>query len=277
MEYRYGIVAYFDILGFKSLIYNNEKILEEVLILLSFLRKKSDAPNVLPMQSVIDGSTFSDSFVRVVLKGDAPDLQQLAMSELIHLENIQRQIIHKFGLFVRGAITIGQIFIENNIIVGPALVRAVELEERYTNRMPVILLDHNIDILIKLKEKKDVPKTLEEASRFTQNGNPISILNYSNIFSLGLGIGNRDEGKKRALDFLAEQRCVILNAIEQFTDKPDILSKYKWLACYHNREIHKAEQLKNFQPEYKELCKQLVTEHDVPDVDNFEFYFQTWN
>ena len=229
------------------------------------------------MGSVINGIVFSDSFVRVVTKGDAPNLQQLALSELIHLENIQRQVVQKFGLLVRGAITIGQVFVESNIVFGPALVRAVELEERYTHRMPVILLDHNIDTLIKTKERKDVPKTLEESSRFTQDGAPTSILNHSNILSLGLGWGNRDEGKKRTIDFLTAQRSTILRGTEQYTEVPDILDKYKWFACYHNSEIRKGKRLKHFQTEYKELCEQLNTEDEMPGVNSVEFHFQTWN
>jgi len=283
MQYQYGIVAFFDILGFGSLIKNNEKTLGEVATLLSILKTKSNTENVLPTRSDVDGIAFSDSFVRVVMQGDAPDLQILAMSEFCHLENMQRLIIREFGLLVRGAITIGEFFIEDNIVFGPALVRAVGLEKHCakripdTNGMPVILLDHNIDILTKITNKKDVPQTLKEASQFTREGNPVSILNYCKIMSLGLGVGNFDDGKKRTINFLTKQRNVILTAIERFTGNLNVLDKYKWLACYHNREIHKLKSCLHFQPEYNELCEQLVTEDDIPGVNDIEFYFQTWN
>lgn len=276
VKYQYGIVAYFDILGFKSLIKNNEKTPDEVVEVLSFLKKKSNAQNVLPTRSDVDGIAFSDSFVRVVMEGNAPDVKVLVMSELCHLENIQRHLIQTFGLLVRGAVTIGRIFIENNIVFGPAVIRAVDLEENCTKKMPVVLLDHNIDMLIKKKDKKDVPKTLEEASHFTQDGNPSCILNYGKIFLSKLSIENGEETKKRAIDFLTKQREVILSAIKQYTGNQSILDKYKWLACYHNRKIHEVKSLIHFQSEYRELCEQLVTEDDILGVDS-KFCFQTWN
>jgi len=67
------------------------------------------------------------------------------------IKRIQQKIIRDFQVPVRGAMTIGKIFIENGIVFGPALVRAVELEKTATKRMPIIILDHCVTSLLTLK------------------------------------------------------------------------------------------------------------------------------
>jgi hypothetical protein len=269
-QYEYGIVAYFDILGFKKLVKTGNNLVE-ILTLLEFMGIGSISPNVLPMGSNVSGIVFSDSFVRVIKQDGARNLCDLAMAEIIHIENIQRKIFQEFGLPLRGSITIGQIFIDGSIVVGPGLVRAIELESSCTKRMPVVVLDHNVTNLINLKNTP--PKTLEEASHFINTSNPMKILNYAriqlNCFGID-GTNNNDDVKI----FLQKHKTAIIKKLKHFEEKPDILEKYLWLARYHNNEVEKYQKFRdnNHNKEYWEDMSQYL----IQEISKIDLGFQTW-
>jgi hypothetical protein len=256
------IVVFFDILGFRFLVSEEHTNPEYILELLETLRQKAPSKNPLPTGSNIRGIAFSDSFVRVVSQGSAPNVRILLLSELIFIEDLQRKIIRDFDLPIRGAITLGKIFIDNGIVFGPALVRAVELAEKATYGMPCILLDHNIINLIDFKNAQ--AKSLKDTNICVNISElPEYFVNYFNIRSLITPInGYQDE-----LSFLNKHRAFILENIKRFESNTNIVEKYKWLAWYHNKEIQKI-------PEYEHLkfdiTPYLITDQDVSSIEEID-------
>ncbi|WP_150636788.1 hypothetical protein [Pseudomonas fluorescens] len=132
MRYRRAVVTFLDILGFASLVKRGDA--DKVEHVLSAVRKYAipeghdQMDNEVP---TICSVAFSDSIVRVrFLDGD--NLRYPighVLSEINDLGLIQGELISE-NIILRGALTIGEIYLNQGIIFGPAMVTAYELESK---------------------------------------------------------------------------------------------------------------------------------------------------
>lgn len=135
-EYTSRVVAFFDILGWRSKVISAgsdpAKIakLHNILLLFSLLRSNEES-NAIPAQLA---TSFSDNVV----------ISTTLKQEFVHFALIQAAAAQLFaaaeGFFVRGGITVGQIFHDRNVVFGPALNRAYELESRHS-KYPRLTVD----------------------------------------------------------------------------------------------------------------------------------------
>jgi hypothetical protein len=249
-NYEYGIVTYFDLLGFSNLIKTNAKSPSEIYALLKFMQEEAGAEPILKMGTQ-NGIAFSDSFVRVVKRGTASDLRNLLSQEYSSIQIIQQKIIRNFKIPVRGAMTIGLIFIENGVVFGPALVRAVELEKTATKRMPIIILDHCVTDIMKTKNPP-ADFSICDCSYTNENGLPTEFVDYFDTLraiSCKDFLCTKDEDilslkNRRDLSLLTEHKQFILESFNRSTND-DIKNKYRFLALYHNQKINQINNLIN--------------------------------
>jgi len=160
--YNQRIVAYIDILGFRTQIQllnkksTFSKKLFQALCTLENFRLTHDGQlkpddNFDSLQRV---STFSDNIVLSrPVDSHAPIWNILFW--LIYLVNEMLSI----GVVLRGGISVGQLYHETNIILGEGLVNAYELESQVAI-YPRIVIDDKVIKLIKkdLKNQKDLLK-----------------------------------------------------------------------------------------------------------------------
>lgn len=133
-EYQERIVVLLDILGFKSLV-NDESRCEEIgtLLKMPYILEQIDIQRFFKIKGLTTTS-ISDSLVfSVGLK------ERAAMDKSVKLITVfvQTLLSHKF--LVRGGIAIGKLYHDANIVYGPGLVKAYNLE-KYSALYPRVIM-----------------------------------------------------------------------------------------------------------------------------------------
>lgn len=133
------------------------------------------------------------------------------------------------GWFVRGGLAYGLLFMDSEVVFGPALVEAYELESAKARDPRVILSD---------KAAKLVEHYLKYYAHggynAPQNGyvfvdtDSAKAINY---LYAPIGV---DEIRGHLLGALRQHKERVLEKIESFKDRPLIWSKFRWVAGYHN-------------------------------------------
>lgn len=133
-------ICYFDILGYRAFFDNDtpehKKFLATVLLASESI--KSVIKNTYTSIS-INCKTYSDNFLLYFEKSLLDETQALKI--LINImRKIQVELLMDEGLLLRGGITIGEFYADENLVFGKGLIRAVELEEKYA-MVPRIIID----------------------------------------------------------------------------------------------------------------------------------------
>lgn len=131
-------IAYIDILGYKDFLKNKPEESEQYLqtILDAVKRVKGNvssfqnAANMFQIDGDLKLKIFSDNIMLCLSVGNDEEEIQRAIVFLLEVASIQRGLILEHGLLVRGGITIGELFINEDIVFGQGLVEAVELESK---------------------------------------------------------------------------------------------------------------------------------------------------
>ncbi len=251
--YSRDVVSFVDILGFKNIVATStpQQILE-------ILRQK----NVLTTyrlsaekkEDITITYNFSDLIVNVTPLPEEFSIERKLNRIFFEVENLgfSQWMLAKQGIFVRGGITVGEIFTGSQTIFGPALIDAYELESKYAN-WPIIALDRAVTNWIDVQ----APKFLEE--RIARDGE-----SHGKIFGLAyLGAAfDTISRTEKELDYIDYLHCVA-HADAATGDLDYLLQdhksavcaalakyphcKYEFVARYHNQKCSA------FFPEEKDL------------------------
>ena len=173
-QYTKYYVAFLDILGFKNLVSGPESTCQSILnIYRRFGSMKNTFYSKIPegLQEV-NIKVMSDS-ICVYIEADKPNalwsLIVFCMSFQYVLLTMPQHIL------LRGAITLGDMFIEDDIVFGPALTQAYLLEEKNAKVPRIIILKETLDYG-KSQTDKNFIETME-ASTF-RDDDAFYTLNY---------------------------------------------------------------------------------------------------
>lgn len=242
-KYCTAIVTFIDLLGFRNYISRRTaRQVAQALNLFYYAGQESDTSK----QKDVYIYAFSDSIVRVRLINrttNTPKHYRISplYVELSNLARIQFELACWYGLFIRGGISLGDIYVRNNMIFGPALIQAYDLESKYAV-YPRILIDPKIfsslhsstDLYTKLNddfkrlyaggaEYADQDATSASLSdSIIQDGEGYIFLDYMNSLIKGAD-----------LSFLIGHSNVIRQAFSE-AQSARTREKYTWLAHYHN-------------------------------------------
>lgn len=152
MEFGEYYIAYFDVLGCQSYFGGDDKAA------LSFLHKmKGMIASTLDAALVINSSRtlnklpemqiecrlFSDNIVLYLKITNSPLEILRVLTFLQVVAELQRGVLFNQGLLLRGGVAAGKFYSDETLIMGPALIKAVELEK--TGCYPRILIDDSVD------------------------------------------------------------------------------------------------------------------------------------
>jgi hypothetical protein len=212
------IVAFVDVLGFSSMIVSDprgekfiplvEKAIEEAL---HFTRTVRELGN----PAEIEYRVFSDNFcfwmpLRYHTLSVAMMLSVIAEFQLALIGN---------GIFCRGGVALGYHYATEYILYGPALVEAVKLE--HSTSHPCIAISQEIIEDIQLMR---LPLMMHQYHKIEKNG-PWFINYLSKIFYIEKDI---------SLRIIQRHHDIVQEKLTTYRDIRKILSKYKWVADYHN-------------------------------------------
>lgn len=171
---------------------------------------------------------FSDTLVLAApIAGEAED-ERAAVSGLITQAALLQLELAGQGLFVRGALAIGDFHIHNGLVFGAALVSAYELESKHALH-PRVILD----------------EAAEECQR-TAHGGPLddeedlhaSMLlcdddGWTFVDYLAILFDEPEDPRPR----LRTHRETLLAKLAEYSGERRLWEKYRWVAEYHNNVI----------------------------------------
>ena len=241
-------VAFIDILGFKNKTDNAAVDMAEfarIKSVLEFLEKwkneNYDDKYGLCKQGK-EFNLFSDSIIisyPVYGGGNAFNI-------LLDIAHICIEILHK-GYIFRGGVTCGDLFHFRNVCFGPALNRAVKLENDAC--FPRIIIDQCVLdsglMFPGIANSKESEK--EYLDYLIQNDNGSFFLNddFSGIILNYLALYNEFDSWEEYRNFIYGVRSLILSEygkafqIMDLCGRQKILNKYKWFANYFNSVVMK--------------------------------------
>lgn len=189
-SYQRRIIAYFDVLGWRGHIERaNEDttqipLLHAVVQALAMGARPGIVPNAEPQRFY---TSFSDHVV-VSLPLDLDDLPAF-------LDGVgaMQLGIATIGFFLRGAITIGQLYHDREVVFGPGLVRAYDLESKAA-KFPRIVVDplvdelsaHSVPFLVEEDEYRMLDPFTEAFAERVANKSPPASMMSAYTESLGI-------------------------------------------------------------------------------------------
>ena len=236
--YRRSIVTFLDILGFRDIVRTTaaREILRHLRVFQNanrmigegFPKYTSAAPRVLQ---------FSDSIVRVrpLELGESRVHTLTFLGELGDLARAQLAMIER-GVVLRGAVTIGDVFVSRNGVFGPAFVRAYELETGLAKYPRIILDTVFLDALTAFgaADQDDGIRHDKLAMHWLSYGEDgVPWLDY---FSW---LVSMEWDSDSVLNYFIKHRDLILRNRPELAALDTVSAKYLWLAKYHNQSLLK--------------------------------------
>lgn len=237
-SYRSAIVSFIDVLGFREIVQNRPssdifKILRliqetgapaaESLVPKAFLERDLNQPKTF---------AFSDSIVRV-RPCDAGYSEGSLFHELISLVHMQAELANS-GVFIRGGMSIGDIFFDASEIFGPALIRAYDLESQYAN-VPRIVIGPEVFQEFRRNRKlraehHNLADEIHYIKKLVRRGDDgMWFVDYLKAIYFEM-----DDPVSMYPEFLERHRDFIIKYAKGLSIQGRALQKYLWLAEYHN-------------------------------------------
>jgi hypothetical protein len=236
-EYQKTLIVYLDIMGFKKLIEESQRVPTKVDAIIDILKKTKERaaityPRIVSSRVSVDAMearNFSDLIVRVTPIGVGPiSLRQAVEMECLILTSVQCELFLESGILLRGAMCVGDLYCEKDIVFGPALVNAYQLEESIAV-FPRIVIDAKSCMLHGAAES-DLPRVEQFIQRGEDGAYFIDYLHsvYINMFALS-------QFKTSETQLLDVHKMQIEMKLQELSGKDDRLKqKGLWLALYHN-------------------------------------------
>ncbi len=265
VSYRPSIVTFIDILGFRSIVANQSP--HEIFQTVERVQQHAgytdeDLVSETSLDTEISWTRcvfFSDSVVRV-RPIDVEFHDGSLFHELIDLVHAQGELAHK-GIFIRGGLTVGDIHQGDNVIFGPAMVRAYDLESSYSDYPrividPIVLRALRADKRLR-SEHNSVAQELEHIKRLVRKGDDgLYFIDYLGAFQ------NEMDEPSAFPEYLAGVKAHIVSQAVSASSNLAVLKKFLWMAKYLN-----AVAAAHF--DYRSYPEAFITSTDIPDLDPF--------
>ncbi len=240
MKYHYEkrIVLFMDILGFKQLVTASQNDVQQVSSIRHILKyiniRVKKFPQFFPSAVI---SQFSDSLVISFKYGK----RGISLSLLQSLQQLQKDLITKYNLIVRGGMTIGNLYHTKKFIFGPAMNEAYKLESDIAIYPRIILSEelkkHIADFPDEVFDRYEEVSESYIRNCLRRDSDNIFYIDYFKYNDIG------DISKKEKKFVIALYDCISNNLKLCNDDK--VLQKYKWMQEKYNSYVTK---LKNMKP-----------------------------
>ncbi len=278
INYEDRIVAFIDILGFSEIVkesITNKDLLDKIYFSLFMLKLNENPKNwnssmleleedfqkkdksKFEINDNLKCTQFSDCITFSVKYND-DNFHEVFSSFLSRICLIGSQLLY-FGVVFRGGISIGKLHHSSeNVIIGPALVDAYNIESKIA-KSPRIILSKS------LIQKLNYPiKTTDD--RYPYHG-------YIKRFEDGL-VGSTQLSALEVLqkhigEYLINIKKEIINGLDDNIDNPSVFEKYKWLMNeYNNLNIIDNENFKKIHALNKNMTNKNIHYSETDKINN---------
>ncbi|QQS34789.1 MAG: hypothetical protein IPM56_11005 [Ignavibacteriales bacterium] len=241
MKYDISIIAYFDILGFKNIVNRGHKA-NDVYSILDKFRFFSKPDHEIAKDYEQSFFNFSDCAVRttkILSRVNKRRPVGLLFYELIDVLHLQFELVHK-GIFIRGGLTIGEIYNKDNFIFGPGLVSAYELESKVAIYPRIVVPKELVEMVKNVPALKAFHHGVDDELEYI-NG----LLKYDVAGFYFIDYMKASESEIEPEDYLAflmTHKNNIKANLALYNKDDSVLPKYKWLKRYHNSCVREMSQ-----------------------------------
>jgi hypothetical protein len=232
--YRRSVFTFIDILGFRQIAEKGKP--EDIKELLETLQREAKPDDKIADDLEMSFLTFSDSTVRVVpldSKSNKKFPGGILWQELLSLVFLQSRMVRQ-GCFIRGGLTVDDIYIDNGMVFGPAIIKAYTLESEFAV-YPRIVVDPAVfplfekEPLLKHHDTDTEWEYLQKVIRRDSDG-----LYFVDYIS---GILTEFDEEGMEFEFLATHKEIVLENAAAHKGLNKVAAKYLWLANYHNTVV----------------------------------------
>ena len=247
IQYDNKVVAFLDILGFKSLVFQNK---DDAIKAIKCLDKAiSHSLECLFLENCpewFSARLFSDC---ICLSCDEHDLLTV-LSELAWLQlNLSR-----WGIFVRGAIDEGLHFENERMIFSEGLINAFEVQKK--DAYPRILITDSIIDRVRNERTKYSKNELDAYLIKAPDG--LYFLDYLQYIEEDIIFRSHME------DFLTSHKNAIIEQTHANITNQRVVEKYRWLADYHNFKLREFYNTEDYFEDYiEEVTQKLIINSSI--------------
>lgn len=239
VAYRDCVVTFIDILGFKNIVgKRSPKDIQQIIDLVQ--RHAGSNDKVFAQEYDFDISEgipwtrtvlFSDSVVRV-----RPYDEMISDGSLFHeildLVHAQAELAYQ-GIFIRGGLTVGKLYHRDNVLFGPAMIQAYDLESKFAN-YPRIVIDPLAVAALKTDERlRKEGHTLDDEQNYVSKLLQLGEDGLYYIDYLGAFRVEMDDYDTYPAFLTQVKQHIIDNAVAA-QGSLGVLHKYLWSAQYLN-------------------------------------------
>lgn len=232
---RRSAVAFLDILGFQDFMSESIRQRREhrsLLVLRSALDQS--VQHLRPWRGNASGErdlfairTFTDNIV-IGFPTEKFDSEFPLGLVALNVARFQLQMV-LCGFFVRGALTIGNLYMDAEIVYGKGLLEAYQAEMQLARDPRIVLAKSAYTDLKAHIGSYSEPKESPQYSEWLHDADGQFFLNYLEIF-----YGEADYDVDATSEVLENHRSVIETKLEAYRRTPNLWNKYAWVARYHN-------------------------------------------
>lgn len=235
------LITLIDVLGFKKIM--QEKYLDQPSKIIEILEKfRSSIIDASSFYGTYDGEEFqiryfSDLIIRYhkITGLNTKDVQGILYYELTNLGWSQGSLFQD-GIFVRGAMDIGKLYVNDNHLFGDAFNSAYDIESQIS-KFPIILISNNVMNVINdnySNIKLKVPGVHTDLqTMITDKYHSHYYIDFMLQAPRVRGVLDEDSCDSELLFY----RDVLQEAISENIKNPYILTKLLWLKEYYNYTV----------------------------------------
>ena len=236
-RYENRVVLFMDILGFKQLVSSTKKRdngVQNVRNILNYIiRRIKKFPEHFPSAII---SQFSDSFVISFKYGESG----ISLSLIETLQQLQKDLITKYKIIVRGGMTIGKLYHTEDYIFGPAMNEAYKLESEVAIYPRIILSEklreHIADFPDEIFERYEEINESYIKNCLRRDSDNLFYIDYFKYNDIG-------DISKEEKKFVIALYDLISKNLKHYNEEK-VLQKYKWMQEKYNFYATKLKNMK---------------------------------
>lgn len=234
---KLSVVAFVDILGYQNLIRDAQRNNTSQELLGNLHDALSKAVGELDWNIKVPSNgrlnldsykirTFTDNIViGYPIRKDAEDELSIIFGQLA---SFQLSMVNQ-GYFIRGAIAIGDFYIDDLIIFGEGLIDSYDGESKQALNPRIILTksaQQKVEKHLYNESIYDKPTRCSHTRHLYKDADGFFFLNYLDIITIG-------EDDLQFIDYLENHRDVVEHKLKKYCNE-SCITKYIWSASYHN-------------------------------------------
>jgi hypothetical protein len=237
--YRNHLVAFLDVLGFRTLV--KESATDKIYTYFNVSKRITEFWQRTEIKDQIKFVTFSDSIVLALDTQSLVDSERLKyVREFFLAVSLLQAELALEDIWLRGGISIGELSFDvgKNIVFGPALIQAYDLESRHA-KYPRVLVDQNLLGYLNCRTTYQFMVKLNSSVR-----DDIAKWQSSIIFPWGVGVKEYNSFRRDYplfIDYLvqfmvteryAELESIVRNIQTSSNSAPEAYEKLRWVGDY---------------------------------------------